>query len=76
MKASFSFVDETYAKENAIIQEVQKVMLQYFAKRETALSKKGLFALENSFAAIYYVPFQSGMSLHFRYSFLPISFFA
>ena len=45
-------------------------MVAYFGARDTDLSRKGLFALANSFAAIYYIPFQAGMSLHFRFRFV------
>jgi len=65
---SLRFVDDDYAAANQQIEGIKKVMVQYFGNRNTNLSKKGLFALENSFAAIYYLPFQSGMSLHFRFS--------
>eukprot|EP00733_Pompholyxophrys_punicea_P002443 Pompholyxophrys_punicea_v1_NODE_1910_length_510_cov_2.408791.p1 type:complete len:103 gc:universal NODE_1910_length_510_cov_2.408791:427-119(-) len=64
---SIRFVDEKYASANQTISEIQKVMVEYFASRDADLARRGLFALENSFAAIYYIPFYTGMSLHFRF---------
>jgi hypothetical protein len=66
---SLRFVDEEFAAENAVISKIQVDMVEYFESRKTELARKGLFALANSFAAIYYIPFQSGMSLHFRFRF-------
>ena len=60
---SIRFVDESFAAANAKIQEIQERMVTYFAGRNTDLSAKGIFALKNSFAAIYYLPWQTGMSL-------------
>lgn len=66
---SVRIVDDAYAESNKIINEtVKSVMVEYFKKRDAELAKKGLNALTNSHAAIYYVVFQCGISLHFRFS--------
>jgi len=66
---SLRFVDENYVEANKTIEEgIKQTMLSYFQKRKSDLAQKGLFALHNSFAAIYYIPFQCGMSLHFRFA--------
>jgi hypothetical protein len=66
---SFRFEDEDYHEDNKTIVAIQKVMVdEYFAKRDTPLSKAGLGALASSAAAIFYIPFVTGMSLHFRFS--------
>ena len=65
---SLRFVDEEFKEANQKIQQIQTVMVEWFAQRPTDLARKGLSALAASFAAIYYIPFQSGMSLHFRFS--------
>ena len=63
---SLRFVDEEYAAANRTIEEVKQVMIKYFGARDKDLAKRGLFALNNSFAAIYYLPFVCAQSLQFR----------
>eukprot|EP00730_Choanoeca_flexa_P012726 TRINITY_DN4561_c0_g1_i1.p1 TRINITY_DN4561_c0_g1~~TRINITY_DN4561_c0_g1_i1.p1 ORF type:complete len:553 (+),score=159.79 TRINITY_DN4561_c0_g1_i1:51-1709(+) len=65
---SIRFMDEDYAEGNATIARIQHHMVEYFKARNTDLSNKGLYALGGCLAGIYYLPFQSGMSLHFRFS--------
>jgi len=65
---SLRFVDDSYSKQNTTIEAIKNDMVAYFSKRNSELSKSGIFALNNSFAAIYYIPFQCAMSLHFRFS--------
>jgi len=65
---SLRFVDETYAEANQTMSQIQDHMINYFKSRETSLCKAGLSALSNCMSAIYYIPFQAGMSLHFRFS--------
>jgi len=65
---SLRFVDETYQKANEKINEIQQVMVQWFSKRTGVFAKNGINALASSFAAIYYIPYLCGMSLHFRFS--------
>jgi hypothetical protein len=60
-------MDEEFTEANKQIEEVKHVMVSYFSKRDKDLAKKGLFALNNSLAAIYYIPFLCANSLHFRY---------
>ncbi len=43
-------------------------MVEYFQKREGQLAKEGIGALKKSLAAIYYLPFQCGVNLYFRFS--------
>jgi len=60
-------IDSSYEEENKIIQVTQRVLVEYFSTRDTRLARGGLAALKNSFAAIYLVPLQAGVSMHFRY---------
>lgn len=48
--------------------QIQDVMVDYFQKREGPLAKAGIGALKKSLAAIYYLPFQCGVNLYFRFS--------
>jgi len=41
--------------------------VDYYTKRDTPLAKLGLFALSNSLASLYYIPFQSGAGLGGRF---------
>lgn len=43
-------------------------MVEYFQKRKGQLAKEGIGALKKSLAAIYYLPFQCGVNLYFRFS--------
>ncbi|EDQ91547.1 uncharacterized protein MONBRDRAFT_31533 [Monosiga brevicollis MX1] len=65
---SIRFLDMDYKDANDTIAAIQADIVEYFRQRKTDLSQKGLFALSASLAGIYYLPFQSGMSLHFRFS--------
>ncbi|MEA3357045.1 MAG: hypothetical protein U9Q67_01280, partial [Patescibacteria group bacterium] len=65
---SIRFIDDTYKKENTEIESVKKQMVKYFGKRNHKFAKLGLGTLKNSSAALYYLPFQSGMSFHHRFS--------
>lgn len=48
--------------------QIQNVMVEYFQKREGPLAMAGIGALKKSLAAIYYLPFQCGVNLYFRFS--------
>ena len=48
--------------------QIQDVMVEYFRKREGPMAKDGISALQKSLAAIYYLPFQCGVNLYFRFS--------
>ncbi|EIE20277.1 hypothetical protein COCSUDRAFT_67562 [Coccomyxa subellipsoidea C-169] len=65
---SIRLQDQDYAAENATIAKIQDVMVEYFQKREGQLAKEGIGALKKSLAAIYYLPFQCGVNLYFRFS--------
>ncbi|BDA45526.1 hypothetical protein COCOBI_07-3130 [Coccomyxa sp. Obi] len=65
---SIRLQDQDYAAENATISKIQDVMVDYFQKREGPLAKAGIGALKKSLAAIYYLPFQCGVNLYFRFS--------
>lgn len=65
---SLRFLDETYASENATIADIQKRIMAYYTKRDTPLSRRGLTALSNTMAGIYFIPFKTGMSLQFSFS--------
>ena len=42
--------------------------MQYFEQRPGRLAREGLAGLRASMAGIYYVPFVTGVSLHFRFA--------
>lgn len=42
--------------------------MEYFKKREGPMAKNGISALKKSLAGIYYLPFQCGVNLYFRFS--------
>lgn len=65
---SLRILDETYGKDNDEIKNIQKLICEYYASRQTPLSKAGLAALANTLAGIYYIPFKTGASLVFAYS--------
>ena len=48
--------------------QIQDVMVDYFKKRTGKMAKDGIGALRKSLAAIYYLPFQCGVNLYFRFS--------
>ena len=48
--------------------QIQDVMVEYFRKREGPMAKDRISALQKSLAAIYYLPFQCGVNLYFRFS--------
>ena len=65
---SLRFLDASYKDENETIEKIHNLMVSYFEGRNHILSRNGLKALKGSYAGIYYLPFQSGQSLHFRFS--------
>ena len=48
--------------------QIQDVMVEYFRKRKGPMARDGISALQKSLAAIYYLPFQCGVNLYFRFS--------
>ena len=42
--------------------------MDYFRQRDGPMAKDGISALKKSLAAIYYLPFQCGVNLYFRFS--------
>ncbi|MBN2100351.1 hypothetical protein JW710_00440 [Candidatus Dojkabacteria bacterium] len=60
------FLDDKYIEENQKIKEIQKMLVDYFKKRKTDITQKSIKAFENSWAAMYYVPFQSSSRIQFR----------
>lgn len=65
---SLRFLDDTFAKENETIRDIQTHMETYFQQRDTKISRDGLTALTNTLAGIYYIPFKTGISLQFSFS--------
>jgi hypothetical protein len=65
---SLRFLDDSYAKENEIINTIQNTMMEYFQRRNTTISNNSLTALRNTMVGIYYIPFKTGMSLQFSFS--------
>lgn len=50
--------EDTFAKENATIRDIQTHMETYFRGRDTRIARDGLTALTNTLAGIYYIPFK------------------
>jgi hypothetical protein len=48
--------------------QIQGVMVDYFGHRQGPMARDGIGALQKSLAAIYYLPFQCGVNLFFRFS--------
>ncbi|KAK9831583.1 hypothetical protein WJX74_001220 [Apatococcus lobatus] len=65
---SLRLLDESYAADNAQIGKIQDLMVDYFKTRTSDLARGGLNALRLSMAGLYYLPFQAGISLFFRFS--------
>ncbi len=65
---SLRFLDNSYSEENETIDDVRKILIDFYSQKDTELSEIGLNALDNSFAGIYYLPVRTGMSLHFRFA--------
>jgi hypothetical protein len=65
---SLRFMDETFVESNKTIDDIKHIMVDYFKTRDSKFAKNGIHALNNSHAAIYYIPFCSGMSFHFRFT--------
>lgn len=65
---SIRLLDENFAKENATIDQIQGIMVDYFKQRPGPLAQSGLGALKQSMAGIVYLPFQAATSLYFRFS--------
>eukprot|EP00735_Rhodelphis_limneticus_P010975 TRINITY_DN4015_c0_g1::TRINITY_DN4015_c0_g1_i1::g.11978::m.11978 TRINITY_DN4015_c0_g1::TRINITY_DN4015_c0_g1_i1::g.11978 ORF type:complete len:562 (+),score=104.23,DnaI_N/PF07319.6/0.032 TRINITY_DN4015_c0_g1_i1:33-1688(+) len=64
---SLRLIDDDYIAANEKIRKIQNRMEDYFRERDTDFARNGLGALRACFPAIYYIPFQCGMSLHFRF---------
>ena len=47
---------------------VQDVLAAYYQRRPGRLAQEGLAGLRSSMAGIYYVPFVTGVSMHFRFA--------
>jgi len=62
------FLDETYAKENAAIDDIRRRLMKFYEARGTKLAGDGLKALSNTMAGIYFIPFKTGSSLQFSFS--------
>jgi len=65
---SIRFKDSEFAEANATMVTIKQLMMAYFRGRNTEIARNGLTALGTTSSAIFYLPFQSGMSLHFRFS--------
>jgi len=65
---SLRFLDEAYAKENAAIADIQHRLMKFYEGRDTKLARRGLKALSNTMAGIYFIPFKTGGSLQFSFS--------
>lgn len=65
---SLRILDDSYAKENKKISQIQSVMEGYFGQRQGRLAREGMDALRRSMAGIFYLPFLTGASLNFRFA--------
>eukprot|EP00928_Gymnodinium_smaydae_P078373 TRINITY_DN6224_c0_g2_i2.p1 TRINITY_DN6224_c0_g2~~TRINITY_DN6224_c0_g2_i2.p1 ORF type:complete len:586 (-),score=139.03 TRINITY_DN6224_c0_g2_i2:191-1948(-) len=65
---SLRFLDETYATQNAVIADIQQRLMKFYTERDTPLARRGLNALSNTMAGIYFIPFKTGISLQFSFS--------
>jgi len=65
---SVRFLNSDYASAQKSFKESQTVLEEYYTARSTPTSKKGLSALQNSQSGVYYLPFQTGMSTHFKFA--------
>ena len=65
---SLRFLDESYAAENALIADIQRRLEAWYTARDTPLAQRGLRALSNTLAGIYFIPFKTGASLQFSFS--------
>ncbi len=65
---SIRFLDEEYQEENQEIEKIKSTVISLFEKRNTELAKSGIKSVNNCMAGIYYLPFNSAMSLHFKFS--------
>lgn len=65
---SLRILDADYLEQNKTISQIQDIMVGYFSKRDSDLARNSIGALKKSHAGIYYLPFQSAMSLNFRFS--------
>lgn len=61
-------MDDSFQAENNTIASIKRLICDFYAGRETELSRSGLTALGNTMAGIYYIPFKCGCSLIFSYS--------
>jgi len=65
---SLRVADDSARHVNDTIQHLQDILVTWFKKRDKPLARAGIFALTNTLAALYYLPYVSGMSCHFRFS--------
>ncbi|WKZ29939.1 MAG: hypothetical protein QY314_03965 [Candidatus Dojkabacteria bacterium] len=65
---SLRFTDESHEQAQASFKASQQILDAYYSVRDNEFSKKGLQALRNSLACVSYLPFQTGMSVHFKFA--------
>lgn len=65
---SLRFIDPEYGDVNKRIEDIHELLIKYYEDRGTEVVKKGIGAFRSSKAAAYYIPFQSAMSLQFRFA--------
>lgn len=65
---SLRFADPEYADVNRKIEDIHDLLIKYYEDRGTEVVQKGIGSFKSSKAAAYYIPFQSAMSLQFRFA--------
>jgi len=65
---SLRFADSEYSDVNRRIEDIHELLIKYYENRGTEIVQKGIEAFKTSRAAAYYIPFQSAMSLQFRFA--------
>jgi hypothetical protein len=65
---SVRFTDESHQDAQQSFVASQQILDAYYSVRNNDFSKKGLQALRHSLACVSYLPFQTGMSVHFKFA--------
>lgn len=65
---SVRFLDPTHEASNQTAVTKQQELIAYYEPSPSEVAQTGMSPLRNSQAGIYYLPFVTGMSLHFKFS--------
>lgn len=67
-EVSIRFLDESVVGAQEQFAAAKQVLKEYYTNRKSAFADKGMSPLENSKAGIYYIPFSTAMSVHFKFA--------